>query len=187
MAGKKDIGAKKSPQTKSKRVPRTKLPKKPVTLGRPTKYKPEYDEMAFKLCQAGYVNRELAEFFGVAESSIDLWISKHESFSGRVRAGRIGTDLQVVNAAFNSALDREVIEEQAIKIRDQKEPGVFTEEVVVVPVKRFIPGDPRAQQFWLTCRQPDKWNTARLRGARDEDSHVDRPVVLLPDGSKLQL
>ncbi|SDY78195.1 hypothetical protein [Nitrosomonas sp. Nm33] len=44
--------------------------KKPT--GRPTSYRPEYAEQAYKLCLLGATDKQLAEFFNVVESTISF-------------------------------------------------------------------------------------------------------------------
>ena len=56
--------------------------------GRPTKYKDEYAEQAYKLCLLGATNEDLANFFEVAVSTIDKWISEIEEFSGALKRVR---------------------------------------------------------------------------------------------------
>ena len=45
--------------------------------GRPTDYKKEYDEQAYKLTLLGAVDTELANFFNVAEATIHNWKINH--------------------------------------------------------------------------------------------------------------
>jgi hypothetical protein len=46
-----------------------------ATPGQPTKYKPEYDELAHSYCLLGATNEVLAGFFDVAPRTIDNWIA----------------------------------------------------------------------------------------------------------------
>ena len=48
--------------------------------GRPTKYKEEYNEQAYKLCLLGHTDAELAIFFGVSVETIAQWAWDNESF-----------------------------------------------------------------------------------------------------------
>ena len=41
--------------------------------GRPTKYKDEYCEQAYKLCLLGATDKEMADFFQVSLSTLNLW------------------------------------------------------------------------------------------------------------------
>jgi len=61
-----------------------KLEDKPVALtdnkGRPTKYKPEYDAQALKLCRLGATDEQLADFFNTTFQTINNWKKAHPSF-----------------------------------------------------------------------------------------------------------
>ena len=46
--------------------------------GRPTKYKEEYGEQAYKLCLLGAMDKELAEFFNVNEDTINTWKKRNK-------------------------------------------------------------------------------------------------------------
>ena len=62
--------------------------------GRPTLYRPEHAEhaehadRACELCAHGATNPDLAGRFGVARSTIDLWIASHPEFAEAVQQGR---------------------------------------------------------------------------------------------------
>ena len=59
--------------------------KRPV--GRPTLYKPEYAEQAYKLCQLGATDIELAKFFNVSLDTIHEWSNVNEEFSESRKVG----------------------------------------------------------------------------------------------------
>jgi len=130
---------------KPERQPR-KLGGKPP--GRPTLYREEYDEWALKLCRLGATNEELAESFDVSVSTIDLWIAKHDGFSGAVKEGRRHSDAAVADRLFKRATG---YSHDAVHIMNNK--GM----AVVVPyVKHYAP-DTLAAIFWLKNRRPDLW------------------------------
>ena len=49
--------------------------------GRPTLYRPEYPDLARRLCLLGGTNEELATFFEVSRSTIDEWLRVHPEFA----------------------------------------------------------------------------------------------------------
>ena len=131
--------------------------------GRPTKYKPEYDELAFKYCLLGATNEKLAELFEVAVSSIDLWIADHASFSGAVKAGREEADAKVADSLYRRALG---YEHQAVKIVADARTGAEH----IVPYTERYPPDTTAAIFWLKNRQRAQWRDrtdTTLTGAND--------------------
>ncbi len=52
-----------------------------ASRGRPTKYKAEYAEQAAKLCKLGATDAQLADFFEVSVSTVNLWKVEHREFS----------------------------------------------------------------------------------------------------------
>lgn len=116
--------------------------------GRPTMYKDEYADQAYKLCLLGHTDAELATFFGVAESTINEWKLAHEEFSESVTRGKILADADVAVSFFKRATGYTYPAEKVF----QYEGGVVraSVEAVVLP-------DPGAALNWLKNRQPDKW------------------------------
>ena len=54
----------------------------PNPVGRPSKYDPDtMDEQVFKLCLLGATDEEMADFFNVALSTLNLWKKEHPEFS----------------------------------------------------------------------------------------------------------
>ncbi|WP_077920398.1 hypothetical protein [Spirosoma sp. 209] len=121
--------------------------------GRPSKYKEEYAEQAYKLCLLGATDEELADFFGVHKDTIYAWRAAHQEFSDSIKAGKISADMNVVNGLYNKAIGAEWEEEQAFKVKR----GQFEEEIEIVKVKRVAPPDFQAISLWLRNRQPTKW------------------------------
>lgn len=113
--------------------------------GRPTDYKAQYNVQAKKLCLLGATDKELADFFNVSESTINLWKKKHPKFSDSVKAGRILADANVARSFYKRAIGYKFEEET-------HEMGIHTKTVI----KEVAP-DSGAALNWLKNRQPDKW------------------------------
>lgn len=73
--------------------------------GRPTKYKPEYDEKSRKLCLLGATDRQMADFFGVDERTINRWKHDFPSFCQSIKTAKIEADSDVAKSLFDSAMD----------------------------------------------------------------------------------
>lgn len=130
--------------------------------GRPTLYKPEYDEQARKLCLLGQTDIELADFFGVCEDTIYEWKKVYPNFSEATPAGKIKADAEVAGKLHERAIGAEWIEEQAFKIKTIEYDGNGRklkefEEIKVVQVQKAAPPDTPAISLWLRNRQPGKW------------------------------
>lgn len=116
--------------------------------GRPTKYKKEYDEQAYKLCLLGSTDKELASFFEVVESTINLWKLEHRGFSESIKRGKSLADANVAERLYKRAMGYE-----------HKEDKIFNnngEALVVGTTKHYAP-DTTAAIFWLKNRQPELW------------------------------
>lgn len=74
------------------------------TPGRPTKYDPAYCKQVRKLCLLGLIDRELAEFFEVSESTLNVWKIDHPEFARAIKAGKLMPDAEVARAAYISCV-----------------------------------------------------------------------------------
>jgi transcriptional regulator with XRE-family HTH domain len=116
--------------------------------GRPTKYKDEYPDQAYKLCLLGHTDAELAEFFEVAESTINEWKSKHEEFSESIKKGKAIADAEVAVSLYKRATG-------------YSHPDVhfssYEGKVTKTDYVKQYPPDPTAAIFWLKNRQAKLW------------------------------
>ena len=131
--------------------------------GRPTLYDPKMDEQAYKLCLLGATLPEIAEFFDVAESTVSLWMTQHDGFSGAITRGRTAADANVASRLYERAMGY-----------SHPEVHVTTcgGEVVQTPLTKHYPPDTQAASLWLRNRQPKKWR--------------DRQEVTGADGGPIQ-
>jgi len=121
--------------------------------GRPTDYKEEYNEQAYKLCLLGATDEDMAGFFNVCEATINNWKNEYPEFLESIYAGKKAADIEVAHSLYKGTQDRVVIEQQAFKVKV----GQYEEDIKVVDVQKVIPADFRNQQFWLKNRNPDRW------------------------------
>lgn len=118
--------------------------------GRPTKYKKEFAEQAKKLCSLfPATDQDAAAFFGVAESTLNLWKLEHPEFSESLKAGKDVQDNKVEASLFSRATGHE---HKAVKIFYDKLEGIIEHEYI----ERFAP-DTAAAFIWLKNRRPEKW------------------------------
>ena len=76
-------------------------PKNPIThmstqkrcRGRPTLYRAEYAEKAYKVCLLGATDVDLASFFKVSKATINNWKRDHPEFLDSIRRGNSRPDL----------------------------------------------------------------------------------------------
>lgn len=130
--------------------------------GRPTSFKAEYVEQTYKLCLLGSTDKQLADFFNVAESTVNLWKLKQPKFLDALRRGKTIADMQVASALYKSATGGHVIKEDKLVSDGEGGQKILTLEKQLEP-------SVSAQIFWLKNRQHDKW--------RDK-VHVDSNVKI---------
>lgn len=121
--------------------------------GRPTKYQPAYAEQAEKLCRLlGATDKELAEFFGTSEQTINAWKKKQPKFLEALKTGKGSQDAQVEQRLFRRAMGYE-----------HPEVHVSTHEgkVKLTTLTKHYPPDTVACIFWLKNRQPVRWRETK--------------------------
>lgn len=117
--------------------------------GRPSKYKTEYTEQAYKYCLLGATDIELAKMFEVDEATINRWKQDHPEFCVSIKEGKEQADANVANRLYQRAMGYE--HPELITASYQ---GQITDTMTVT--KHYAP-DPTAAIFWLKNRQPAKW------------------------------
>jgi transcriptional regulator with XRE-family HTH domain len=120
-----------------------------MAAGRPTEYKEEYNEQAYKLCLLGAIDKDLADFFDVGESTINNWKLRYPEFMESIKRGKQIADANVADKLYQRATGYEHPELITASFQ-----GEITDEKEVI--KHYAP-DPVAAIFWLKNRQPDKW------------------------------
>lgn len=149
----------KSPPKKRAVKPVTRVKKHPG--GRPTDFKPEYSSQVEMLCKLGATDKQIADFFGVAESTVNNWKKKHLEFLESMRAGKDIADMMVAQKLFERATGSRVAEQIPVKVKEVKfEKGRRIgeiEKVEIVTISREIPPDTVAAKFWLNNRKSDSW------------------------------
>ena len=115
---------------------------------RPTLYKPEYIDQAYKLCMMGATDDELAFFFEVHRDTISEWKKKHPEFSDTLKKGKNFADAEVAHSLYRKAIGYEH-EDVDIKMY---EGGIITTRLT-----KHYPPDTTADIFWLKNRQKKYW------------------------------
>lgn len=128
----------------AKREPEKKRP------GRPTVFKEEYIEQAKKLCLLGSTDIELADFFGVVESTIHKWKIDYPHFSESIKEGKEIADAQVASKLYHRAIG---YSHDSVKIFANPNTGKES----IIPFVEHYPPETTACIFWLKNRQKGKW------------------------------
>lgn len=127
-----------------------------MPAGRPTDYRHEHVEKVYKLCLLGATDAEMADIFGIAESTFYLWKADHEEFSEAITRGKHDADANVADRLYQRAMG---YSHEAVKIFMP----AGADKPVYAPYTEHYPPDTAAASLWLRNRQPTKW--------RDKQEH----------------
>lgn len=136
--------------------------KKTAPVGRPTKYKSEYVDLAYKFCLLGATDAELGDFFDVCEETINDWKRTYSEFSASIKKGKEIADATVASKLYHRATG---YEHPDIDIK------MYEGQIIETPLVKHYPPDTTAGIFWLKNRQPKKW-----RDKVEVDAKVDADV-----------
>lgn len=143
--------------------------------GRPTKYKPEYAELAFNYCLLGATDEEMANFFEISVATLYNWKNDYPEFLEAIKNGKEKADAEVAKSLYNRAKG---YEQEVVKVFQ------FQGQPIVVPVTEKVAPDTGAAIFWLKNRHPKRW--------RDRVEHTGAdggPIAIadISDDEKLAL
>ncbi|WP_064020627.1 hypothetical protein [Methylomonas sp. DH-1] len=132
-----------------------------------TKYLPGFDRQARLLCRLGATDAELAEFFMVSESTINLWKLNYITFSESIKSGKVWADAEAADGLFRRATGFRYKEVKTKQVRpmagDDGEGGIVAagdDDLLVVEVvttEKEVPPDTSAAFIWLRNRRPKDW------------------------------
>ena len=117
-------------------------------IGRPTKYKHEYAEQAYKLWWLGATDADMADFFNVEVSTLNNWKNEFPEFLESIKKGKMLADANVADRLYQRAMGYEAPD---VDIR------VVEGEIIETPLTKYYPPDTPAAIFWLKNRQRSKW------------------------------
>jgi len=142
--------------------------------GRPSKFKPEFVEQAQKLAQLGATDREIADFFKVAESTLSLWKIERPEFSEALKVGKGAADDRVEQSLYRRALGYS---------HDDTHFSAYEGVITATPYVKHHPPDTTAAIFWLKNRRKDEWRDIKAVEASGPNggpipvSRVERTIV----------
>lgn len=113
--------------------------------GRPTKFKAEYVDLAYKFCLMGATNEKLAEFFDVATATVSNWMNEHPEFMDAIKRGRVQADAEIAHALYHRAKG---YSHAAVKIFADVKTGAKQ----IVDYTEYYPPDTAAAFIWLKNR-----------------------------------
>lgn len=117
-------------------------------MARPSKFKPEFVQQAAKLAALGATDREVAEFFGVDERTLNRWKHEKPEFCQSLKVGKGSADERVEQSLYRRAVGYTYDSEKVFQ---------FQGKIVRAEVTEHVPPDTTAGIFWLKNRKPDEW------------------------------
>lgn len=136
--------------------------------GQPTLYRDDFTRQAESLTKLGATEEQVAEFFDVHPNTLYKWKLKHPDFAYAMKKGKYLADIEVANSLYKRAVGYEYTEKSTMKGRDANgEKYDYTKTTT-----KHIPGEVKAQIFWLVNRMPEHW--AAVKRKEDNKSiHFD--------------
>jgi len=116
--------------------------------GRPSQYKPEYNDQVYKLCLLGATDKETASIFNVSEQTLNAWKQKYPEFLESLKKGKEYADQNVAERLYQRAMGYSHPEEK-----------IFCDkgEIVRADTTKHYPPEVTAAIFWLKNRQKEQW------------------------------
>jgi hypothetical protein len=139
---------------------------------RPTKYKEEYADQAFKLCLLGATDAEMADFFGVDESTINNWKIKQPEFLESIKKGKLKADAEVADSLHKRAKGYQYDE-------ITYEMGMETKRVT-----KEVSPDTGAAMAWLKNRRPKDWRDKQEIESSNTNLNTDLTSLSAEDRRK---
>jgi hypothetical protein len=145
-------------------------------VGRPTDYREQYAEQAYKLCLLGATDKKMADFFGVSEQTLNAWKVAQPQFLESITRGKEIADAEIAEALFHRAKGYSHPEDDIRTVSH----GPTGSEIVITPTIKHYPPDTQAASLWLRNRQPQLWrdkqdieHTGKDGGPIKTESKVD--------------
>lgn len=129
-----------------------------MPAGRPSKYKKEYADQAYKYCLLGATDADLAIMFETTEQTINAWKISHPEFLESIKRGKDIADANVADRLYQRAMGYE--HPEVITASYQ---GMIMD---MKTVTKYYAPDPTAAIFWLKNRRPKSW-----RDKQEVESH----------------
>jgi len=183
--GKKKPAKKAAKKSNSRKKPAPVPVAESVAVGRPSKYDPLYADQVEKLCKLGATDAEIAEFFDVSESTVNLWKIEHAEFSESVKRGKVMADAEVAHAFHKRATGYKYDEvtyekvgagEDLMEVGENGMESVKQDQFRKKVVTKEVAPDAGAALNWLKNRQKDKWRDKSEHDVTSKGESINKPM-----------
>lgn len=148
----------------------------PATLGRPTKYRPDYHPAwAEKLAKLGATDEDIAGALDICVATLYNWKNEHPAFLEALKGGKIMADAEVASKLFHRATGYQ---------HPDVDVKVIDGQIVITDLVKHYPPDTTAAIFWLKNRRPDLWRDKPPESTDNEESKPVKVVVEVKDARK---
>ena len=72
--------------------------------GRKSLYRDEYSNQVLKLSLLGATDKEIADFFGISEQTVNSWKKRYPEFLESIKKGKQIADSNVASKLYNRAI-----------------------------------------------------------------------------------
>jgi hypothetical protein len=142
-------------------------------MGAPSKKDSIPEHQLAILYRFGATDKQVAEFFGVTETTINNWKVAHPDFFKSLNEWKSQADEKVERSLYERACGYMHLETKAQWVTDQD--GGRWEYAEMV---RHYPPDPTSMIFWLKNRQPTKWRD------KTDVEHMGNIIIQAPEIKK---
>lgn len=111
--------------------------------GRKTKYKKEFDKLAYKLCLLNATDAQIADVLGCSEVTLNAWKKRYPSFLKSLKDGKGRADAEVAKALFHRACG---YSHPDVHISN------YQGEITITEITKHYPPDTAAAFIWLKNR-----------------------------------
>jgi len=127
----------------------SKSKKKTRERGRPADYDAKKTpKQAAELCQRGFTDQQIADFFQVSVRTIYRWKATHKEFCQALKVAKDVADDWVERSLYHRAIGYE---------HDDVDIRAVDKELVMTPIRKYFPPDAASAIFWLKNRRPEQW------------------------------
>jgi len=163
-----------------------------MPAGRPSKYSTKMNKQAESLARLGLTDKEIAEFFDIAESTFYEWKEVYPKFAEAIKKGKLPADAKVVDSLFKRATGykyKEVTYEKidSKEVLDAESDSAITKDTYRkrIVTKEVAP-DTMAAIYWLNNRRSNVEKGSQRWAQKQEIDHSNKgdkfgtvPVVVI--------
>lgn len=127
-----------------------------------------FDDIA-RMAKSGYREKDIYDLIGVGKTTWEKYKKEKPELSELLKREKEYPDDKVVNALFKNATGYYYYTDEVRKIKDKD----GNEDLKVVTLKKWSPGQTAAQAIWVKNRLKDKWmdNPHATQLKREEFEH----------------